>query len=781
VLTTLELLAKDGKAQYRNMLQASPSSSGHLEMVAAVEPLNNVLADWKADFLRMPEKSVHPRQILEKVDDLKASKSIARPDYRSYCMILEAATGVIGRSNQLSDIQFVDSFFDRLLEEAKTDFDVRPTSNSFAMVMEAWVRFSESNSGSGYKIDAPGKIEAWIDRMTHLSEQGWPDMVPNVVVYNILLNAYAKSGNVKMTEQTLQKMMQGEINGVSPDTISYTTLLSAYAHAATPDSATSAATLLTQMLELYENGFESAKPNVVSFTNVIHCYSRLGMGDKAVDWLRRLEALFLETNDADLKPDLYTYNVVLMSKMNNPERAEDFLRHILQERRNWVRPNARSFNIVMSAWAKRGEAERAECILQQMHDHYVSGELETNPDVVAYNTLLDAWANKIKTTSSTRQQKDRKMITFAWDRSSAILRHMEDLYNAGNNGVKPNTRTWNIMINVCAKAGKIDEAERMLTRFSEISTEDDAPTVLTWNTLLSACLNTGDVRRANIFWNRMKTAGILPDIVSYNTLISCYAQSNPNEGQRLNNANGNNEADAFAIFRELQRNSRVKPNRVTYLSMINFLIRRGRLEAAGSFLLGIAEQYDTNNDTLPPDRDLFHKILVAWAQYGAPKKAEALFLKMSEFEDRPGLKLRPTVDTYNRVINCWAKSMRPESGERADFILREMEALSSTGDRDVSPDMCTYNTVLDAWANSRDPTAATRTGNLILEMILKGDPELMPDSVSYGTWLKIISLNHVTDKKLRVKDVLKTMKIHNFAPTEYLLDRIKTLASPVDL
>jgi pentatricopeptide repeat protein len=787
MLTLLERLAKDGNVNHhRNMLQSFPSSSsGQAEIVAAVEPLNAVLAKWKVEFLQTPEKSIQPRQILEKVDELKSLckvESIARPDYRSYSLIMEAASGVVGRSNRLSDIEFVDSLLERLLEESKTDFDVQLTTKSFAIVMDAWVKFS-NNSGSGASdVDPAGKVEAWIHRMTQLSEQGWPDIEPNVVVYNILLNAYAKAGNVDKIEQTLQKMIRQEIPGVNPDPISYSTLLSAYAHAATPDSATSADSLLTQMLELYQNGYESAKPNVVSFTSVMQCYSQLGMQDEAENLLRRLEGLFLETQDKDWKPDLPLYNMMLMSNANDPERAEHFLKYVLHEKRDLVRLNQRSFNIVLSAWARKGEADRAESILLLMHDYYVSGELDTKPDVVTYNTVLDAWATKITTVGPWSRRKGQKgnFAILAWERSRDILRHMEDLYNAGDDSVKPNTRTWNTFLNVCAKVGKVDEAEKMLERFLSVASAHDAPTVRTWNTLLSACMKSADVRRAKIFWNRMKEFEIQPDIVSYNTLLNCCVKSTRKTDQSRDSTSGNDESNVTMIFRQLQLDPNVKPNRITYLAMINFWIRQGRLVVAGSFLLEMAEQYCVNNDVLPPDRELFHKILAACAEYRNPKQAEALLLKMSELENRPGLELRPTVDTYNKVLNCWAKSMRPESGERADLILREMEALSSAGDRDMSPDIYSYNAVLEAWANSGDPTAATRTDNLILEMILKGNPKLMPDCYSYGMWLKTISLSHETHKRRRAIEVLKTMKIHNFIPTEDLIQQIKRLATTVD-
>jgi pentatricopeptide repeat protein len=781
-LKLLEQLAKGGnRVQHWNVRHTFPSPSGHLGAVsAAVEPLNVVLANWKVEFLQTPEKTLHPRQILKQVNELKSigsTSSVARPDYRSYALILEAAAGAAEKSNSLGDIEFVDSLLKRLLEDSKTDFDLQLTAKSFAMVMNAWVK--AANNGSSHKnIDAPGKVEGWIHRMSELHEEGWPDVEPNVVVYNILLNAYAKSGNVDKLEQTLQKMIRQEIPGVSPDPVSYSTLLSAYAQVATPESAASAESLLNQMLELYQHGIESAKPNVVSFTNVIQCFAQQGMGHEAGCLMRRIENLFAETQDEDWKPDLPMYNVVLMSNVNRPERAEDLLASMYQEKRAWFRPNRRSFNIVLSAWARKGDAERAESILKQMHEHHVSGELETKPDVVTYNTVLNAWAKKAAAGASSRQRNHDANV--AWKRSKAILFHMGDLYNAGDDSVKPNVRTCNIVLNTCAKAGKIDDAEEMLEKFSSIASADSAPTIHTWNTLLSACMKRADVRRARSFWIRMKEAGVHPDIVSYNTLLNCAVRSSRKTDQYRHNADRHEKSGVETIFRELQLDPRVKPNRITYLAMINFWIRQGRLDFAGSFLLKLANQYCLSKDIVPPDRDLFHKILVSWAEYRTPKKAEALLLKMSELEDRRDLDLRPTVDTYNRVLNCWAKSMKAESGERADLILREMEALSNAGDLGASPDIYSYNAVLNAWSNSGDPTAVTRTDNLILEMILKGNPALMPDVVSYGTWLKTISASNETDKERRAKEVVKTMKIHNFNATEYLLQRIRILTNPID-
>ena len=346
------------------------------------------------------------------------------------------------------------------------------------------------------------------------------------------------------------------------------------------------------------------------------------------------------------------------------------------------------------------------------------------------------------------------------------------------------------MINVCAQAGRIDQAEKILGQFTSFSPysatgsteieEDVAPSVRTWNVLLSSCTAQGDTRKAKRFWLQMKENGIQPDIVSYNTLLNCYAHSLK---RRTKNDKTNAQEAVESIWRRLRHDPNVTPNHITFLAVVNFWINQGDPKRAEMFVLDMAsvsQQSVQNDDTnvhhnVPaPSRSLFHYVLTSWGEYRAPKKAEELLLKMAELSDDHGFDVRPTTETYNRLLNCWAKSMKVESGERAEVILREMEGLNSLGDNEATPDIYSYNSVLNAWSNSGDAAALTRIDNLILEMILQGKPSLLPDSFSYGTWLKAICLDG-TDKIQRLKEVIKTMKIHNFKPNEYVRQRIQNM------
>ncbi len=777
-----------------------------------IDPLNDVLTRWKSEFLKSPDETLNPKKVLEKVDEWKGlvdsienSNSlqeqvrkqlhdILRPDVKSYTHVIQAvATSMDDRSHP-HKLDFIHTLLGRLIDQSRTDLSIQPNVASFSAVMNAWARTNGDPRSSS-------KVEELLRCMEELDEQGRPNLQPNVVIYNILFNAWAKEGHVKKIEDTLQRMIRLEIPGVSPDSISYSTLLSAYARSGTPEASNKADSLLEQMIELYNHGVDMAKPNVISFSNVIQCHANLGNGDASEDWLRKLQDLYNLDPDPDWKPDVAICNMVLQGwvKAGKPEKAENFLRRMMLDNENGndldhlVQPNSRTFNIVLSAWAKIGEAERAEAMLMEMHKLYVEDEFDTRPTVVSYNTVLDSYAQKTnrmmnadkkKRGSRNRTRKNSGKINdhgedAPWNRAEAILNHMIDLYRGGDDSVKPTARTWNTVINVCAKAGKIDQAEKILGQFTSFEI-DMPPSVRTWNVLLSSCVAHGTISKANHFWWQMKEKRVRPDIVSYNTLLNCYVHSS---NRRIKGSKMNLQDTFESIIHGLWNDKKVTPNHITCLAIVNFWTNQGMPKKAETFILKMAstsQQSDQNSHhgkVIPPGRDLFHYVMTSWGEHRAPKKAEELLLKMAALSDDHGFDVRPTTETYNRLLNCWAKSMKVESGERAEVILREMEGLVSLGDEEATPDIYSYNSVLNAWSNSGDAAALTRIDKLILEMILKGNPRLLPDSFSYGTWLKAISRCDALEKKRRLQEVVKTMKIHNFEPNDYIRQRIQSLTA----
>jgi pentatricopeptide repeat protein len=547
------------------------------------------------------------------------------------------------------------------------------------------------------------------------------------------------------------------------------------------------------MEELYDNGIYSVRPNNITYTTVIESHVKNGAenaGEKAEAVLRRMEKRFLmnlNTNDEvdvdidpDMKPDIQAYNTVLAGYANTdkPEKAEELLMSILSSDGPLaVEPNHVSLNTVMSGWARRGDYDRAEGLLMKMHKLHISCSLHTKPDVISYNTVLDALAKAGK--RSRDKEESRRLAK----RGSDILAHMECLYeDSGDANVKPNSRTYNTCINIFAKAGMIDEADALLQTFTKVAEDgvessvvDGKPTVRTHNTLLSACMIRGQVAMAMSFWRRMKDQGIESDVVTYNTLLKCHARAlsrkPPVDRQRT-------VKSARYIMQELKRENVIRPNQITYAAFVDVLLLNNEAEAAQEYLFGLlkdnSDKTRKNRASGPnPDRSVFHRILAEYGRKKTPRKAESLLHMMSDQSIEYGVDLHPNTETYNLLLRCWSESGDREAGERASMIVRFMQ--DSSIDGAIKVDIESYIQTLLSWRNSGDLTALNNIDSLILEMLLKQDRDLLPNEVCYDIWLDAIADSNVVNKRQKVRDAMKSMKVHNFVPKGRLKKKIEQL------
>jgi len=655
--------------------------------------LKSAVYQWRNHYQGLADKSaatIQPSQLARKLQvwcrqcDLQANTLV-------YTMILEACAS--NASDPKEGAVFADSLLDWMFQEAKQKhhFAVQPTTLSVGVVLKAW-----SESG---RNEACEKIEEWIERMEILNEQGWPNLQPNTVVYNIWLHTLARSKQRNRAEKVLQTMLERQ-GSVAPDQMSFSSVLLAYTMENSLDAMVEVETLLDQMLELYFSGMDSAKPNKHSFATAMSGFARLGQPE-AVERLRnKMEELYRDSKDLEWEPDIAIYNNVMLawSKAGQPDQANAVLMEILES--GTIVPNESSFHAVLMGWSKTGKPESAEELLHQMHEWYVAGAHDSPPTTQTYNIVLDSWAK------SGRQD--------AWQRGRDILRHMEALYKAGEDGVKPNVITWNTALNCFRNCGKGDfhHAFKFLEDFLQAIDEgniEGAPTSVTWNTLFTLCeKNASDDFRVNQIWGMMKSRGLKPSVGTYTHLYRCYAQY-ASEGTRA-------LQQMEKYIHQMKQDEDVVPGRATYLALIDAYIAFGRLEKAERVLSEFCRAVPSS-DLITADLEPFHRILSGWLRIGKPRRVESMVLLMEELSHRDGFgAIKPDVATYNILLQAWARSGERQAGERADLILREMTS------RGVNADLKSHNIALNAWANSGDPIALTKIESLILGMILRGRP-----------------------------------------------------------
>ena len=169
---------------------------------------------------------------------------------------------------------------------------------------------------------------------------------------------------------------------------------------------------------------------------------------------RRLADIPVGSLDPNLTPIVPIMNGWAKTKSSQgATMVEEWLNRAQEE---WDAGNTRvvvtnkMYTIAVDAWAKSNQglvaAQRAESILQHMHQQYQSTGLETlKPTTGIFNAVINAWA--------------RSKEKYAPERAEQILKWMNNL-NRTNPSIRPDKYTFNTVIHAYAKVGGPSAAKK---------------------------------------------------------------------------------------------------------------------------------------------------------------------------------------------------------------------------------------------------------------------------------------------------------------------------------
>lgn len=211
----------------------------------------------------------------------------------------------------------------------------------------------------------------------------------------------------------------------------------------------------TSLLDLMER---THKGEDKILSNSLRCYATVldgwcksrynGAEVKAEELLHRMRQR--HADDIDVRYYNNVMNRIAVSgKKDAGKEAERFLNILIDSYKNGkgnIMPDRSSFNTVIKAYArtptntKNGKhaAKDARRILSMMEDASSSGlggiAKDIEPDKVSCTSILTAWANS--------GERD------AGEKAEQLLQRMKDMYSMGNQGIKPDTVTYNAVIKV---------------------------------------------------------------------------------------------------------------------------------------------------------------------------------------------------------------------------------------------------------------------------------------------------------------------------------------------
>lgn len=168
-------------------------------------------------------------------------------------------------------------------------------------------------------------------RLHQLEEEGRP---LTVVAYNIMLHAYAKTGQVESAIRLLKKLESS--SQISPDETSYNTAISSFANCKDKGMADHADALFRHMTQQ-----KGIKPSIVSYSTLLQCWCKSD-DPRAAD---RVEEILHEMKqNPSTQPNIICYSIVLNALGNKSRvfRDKQALFRALQLFHELAEPNSKS-------------------------------------------------------------------------------------------------------------------------------------------------------------------------------------------------------------------------------------------------------------------------------------------------------------------------------------------------------------------------------------------------------------------------------------------------------
>ena len=290
-------------------------------------------------------------------------------DLRPNCVSFNICLNALSKNPTEENLMKADTLLDRMQKLSENgNPEVSPDSFSMTSVLSAW-----ANSN----IDgAAQRAEMILQQMQNMYEHGNKNLKPTVVAFGAVLHAWARTGEAERAEAIVDHMEKlselDEYKEIRPNSVVYNTLINAFAKKGGQNATAKAETVLSKMETLSAKGIQEAQPSRISYNSVLSVYQRnpgLDTLQKGKHILDRMES------DSEVNPDVVTYTTYLniLAKSRHPDMIEEATRivaamekKVLEGDKN-IRPNNFTYDAILricAVYQKRShEMKRKTLIL----------------------------------------------------------------------------------------------------------------------------------------------------------------------------------------------------------------------------------------------------------------------------------------------------------------------------------------------------------------------------------------------------------------------------------
>lgn len=391
LLTVLRALSEsklpNAAAKAQSLLrEMEPAANRYLYVLVAWSRSSHPNAPQNAELLL--------GELEQKYDECQAPevKPILKPVAAHYSAVITAWS----RSSHPDAANKAALLLTRMRERGLGDTEVMPDIVSYGALLESLSRQKTKESAE--------RAEAMLNHLEELSLHK-PDLRPNKLCYTPVISAWARLGDLERALAVLERQKAAyrasdRDESLLPDSVTYGSLISAFAKSKTENALDQMEGLLESM---EQDEFEAAvRPNSIIYTHVMVAYWKSDLPDaaqKAEGILANMQERYSQ-GDIDSKPDDASYSPVIL------------------------------------AWGRSplpDKAERAWALVQQMCESYSHGNLDVQPNVIHFTGVLNACAH----TQGSEEHKKR-----------AVAIALEVMAEMQKHNVKPNERAFAALLEV---------------------------------------------------------------------------------------------------------------------------------------------------------------------------------------------------------------------------------------------------------------------------------------------------------------------------------------------
>ena len=360
---------------------------------------------------------------------------------------------------------------------------------AFDLCIGAWANSRHPQAGE--------RAEQILHRMERLSQRGplKQHVKPTILSYNATIGAYAKIGKPIEAQRILEALQQAYQNGntdIRPNVQSWNMVLDAWSKSGDPKAGEQAHVILGRMIKHYKDNILLERPNAITYNTVMNCLAKTGQATKAERMLERMYHDYADRGNEAAKPNVRSFNIVIdgWANIQDGDRAEAILNRMLELHNSvgdeefkplQIRPDVVTYNSVINAYAKAGNVEHAERVMKRMYNDYQKGGNErAKPNVRSFTIVLGAWSKSGKAN--------------AGERAEAILDNMIRMHRDGKLDIKPTAFIYTAIINTWAELGNTQRAEAVFGRMLKDYQSGNVgarPTLPSIRAVLKAWYNSG--------------------------------------------------------------------------------------------------------------------------------------------------------------------------------------------------------------------------------------------------------------------------------------------------